>query len=242
MVHPPQNTAGNDRPVLLAIETATPCGSVALVAAGTCIGEYSLQSALTHSRRLLAGIDWLMGEAGLTWEAIDGLAVSLGPGSFTGLRIGLSTVKGLAMAAEKPLLGVGTLDGLAAQVCRPGELICPVLDARKKEVYTALYRWDEATGYGRRLGEYLVVSPAALCGMIREPVVLVGDGAGIYGDFFRENLAGLATILPAGIYYPRAAAIGMLALDKWHARDFMAADTAVPLYVRSSEAEILFGK
>ena len=242
MAHTGKDIACVNRPVLLAVETATMCGSIALVADGECIGEYSLQSNLTHSRRLLAGIDWLMTEAGLDWDSIDGLAVSLGPGSFTGLRIGLSTVKGLAMAAGKPLLGVGTLDGLAAQISWPGDLICPVLDARKKEIYTALYRWDEAAGYCRRLGEYMAVKPAALCGMIQEPVVLVGDGVRIYGDFFRENLAGRVTILPAGIYYPRAAAIGMLAVDKWHEQDFLDPAEVVPIYVRQSEAEILFGK
>ena len=88
------------RPVILALETATLCGSVALVSQSQCLAEFSLQTGETHSRRLLAGIDWLLQETGIDWPAIDAVAVSLGPGSFTGLRIGLATAKGLALATS----------------------------------------------------------------------------------------------------------------------------------------------
>ena len=103
-------------PVILALDNSTMCGSVALVSQGLCLAEYSLSSTTTHSRRLLATIHRLMEETGLDWEGIDAFAVSAGPGSFTGLRIGLTTAKGLAMATGKPLIAVSSTTTLACQL------------------------------------------------------------------------------------------------------------------------------
>jgi len=229
-------------PVILAVETATMCGSIALVADDKCLAEFSLQTGETHSRRLLAGIDWVLQETGLDWSAIDAVAVSLGPGSFTGLRIGLATAKGLAMAAGAKLIGVGTLDGLAAQLFAVGKiLICPVLDARKKEVYGGFYRCDEQ-GIPRLQEKWWVISPEALCERIEEPVVVLGDGAAVYNDVFRDRLADLLRVPPSGAYFPRAATIGMLAVEKWQQNVFLDPASSEPLYIRPSEAELHLGK
>lgn len=228
-------------PILLAIETSGICGSVSLVVEGACITEYSLASKLTHSQRLLAGIDWIMKKAKISWEQIDGIAISLGPGSFTGLRIGLSTAKGLAMASNKPLLGVSSLDGLANQFIHTSQLICPILDARKKEVYTALYRCGE-DGSPKRISNLLNIRPEDLAEKITEPTVLVGDGLAIYGDFFKEKLGNLATIAPAEIYFARAAIIGKLAIPLWRNNILLSPEDATPIYVRASDAELQFGK
>jgi len=242
MVLTGKNMAGLLKPIILALETATMCGSVALVTENRCIAEFSLQTGETHSRRLLAGIDWVLQEAGIDMSAIAAVAVSLGPGSFTGLRIGLATAKGLAMAAGAKLIGVGTLDGLAAQFFAAANiLICPVLDARKKEVYCGFYRCDNQ-GIPRLQGEYQVVSPEALCERIDEPVVLLGDGSEVYDHLFQEKLAGLLRVVPPGTYFPRAATIGLLALAKWQEDGFLDPVTAEPIYIRASEAELLFGK
>jgi tRNA threonylcarbamoyladenosine biosynthesis protein TsaB len=241
MAHIRQDTERLPGPVILALETATMCGSVALVAENRCLGEFTLQTGETHSRRLLAGIDWLLQESGIGPHEIDAVAVSLGPGSFTGLRICLATAKGLTLALGTRLIGVGTLDGLAAQVAGAGtSLVCPVLDARKKEVYCGLYR-GSSEGVARLRREYLVLPPEDLCGAIDEPVLLLGDGATAYEGLFRERLAGLAMILPAALYFPRAASIGMLALEKWQREEFIDPAGAQPIYVRPSEAELLFG-
>jgi len=230
------------KPILLALETATMCGSVALIAENRCLAEFSLQTGETHSRRLLAGVDWLLQETGIDWSRIDAVAVSQGPGSFTGLRIGLATAKGLALAGGAKLIGVGTLDGLAAQLFAAGDiLICPVLDARKKEVYCGFYRCDDR-GLPRRLGEYLVTSPESLCAGIDEPAVLLGDGATLYNDLFQEKLGSLLKTAPANLYFPRAATIGSLALDKWHQDEFLDPPGAEPIYIRPSEAELNLGK
>ncbi|KPJ99813.1 MAG: hypothetical protein AMJ60_03685 [Desulfobacterales bacterium SG8_35] len=229
-------------PVILAIETATMCGSVALLSGEKCLAEFSLQTGETHSRRLLAGVDWLQQETGIGWPQIDAIAVSLGPGSFTGLRIGLATAKGLALAGHAKLIGVGTLDGLAAQIFAAGKiLICPVLDARKKEVYCGFYRCDNL-GWPKLLEEYLAISPAALCARIDEPVVLLGDGATLYGDLFREKLGDLLKTPPPHAYFPRAATVGLLALNKWQKEEFLDPAGAEPIYIRPSEAELHFAK
>lgn len=241
MAHSGNDLAGLQGPVILALETATMCGSIAIVAEGQCIAEFSLQTKETHSRRLLAGLDWLFGETSLGWPDIDAIAVSLGPGSFTGLRIALSTAKGLALASGKKMLGVGTLDGLATQMFGVQQLICPMLDARKKEIYCSLYRCNEQ-GIPQRQGDYLVLKPEELCSMLQEPVILLGDGTATYGDLFVEQLGDLVTIAPMGSYFPRASTIGLLAVDKWQCSEFLDPATAEPIYIRPSEAELLYGK
>jgi tRNA threonylcarbamoyladenosine biosynthesis protein TsaB len=229
-------------PVILAIETATICGSIGLFTNNKCLAEYSLQTGETHSRRLLAGVDWVMQETGLDWSDIDAVAVSLGPGSFTGLRIGLATAKGLAMASGAKLIGVGTLDGMAAQLFAAGNiLICPVLDARKREVYCGFYRCDEQ-GIARRQGKWWVISPETLCERIKEPVVLFGDGVVVYKDVFRERLADRLRMVPPGLSFPRAATVGMLAAEKWQQNVFLDPAATGPIYIRPSEAELHFGK
>jgi tRNA threonylcarbamoyladenosine biosynthesis protein TsaB len=242
MAHTEKDIRELHKPVILALETATMCGSVALVAENRCLAEFSLQTGETHSRRLLAGVDWLLQETGIEWPIIDAIAVSLGPGSFTGLRIGLATAKGLALARGAELIGVGTLDGLAAQLFAAGEtLICPVLDARKKEVYCGFYR-SANNGIPKLLKEYMVIRPEDLCDMIDEPVVLLGDGASVYGDLFQERLAGLLKMPHPSVYFPRAATIGLLAQDKWQNNEFLDPAEAGPIYIRASEAELHLGK
>ena len=242
MAHTKKDKKGLREPVILAIETATTCGSIGLVADKNCVAEFSLQTGETHSRRLLAGVHWVLQETGLDWQAIDAVAVSLGPGSFTGLRIGLATAKALTMAAGIKLIGVGTLDGLAAQILAPGNiLICPVLDARKKEVYGGFYRCDEQ-GIPRLQEEWWVMRPEKLCDRIREPVLLLGDGAVAYKDLFRDRLGDLLFVAPQGTYFPRAASIGMLAAEKWQMDIFIDPVSAEPIYIRASEAELHLGK
>jgi tRNA threonylcarbamoyladenosine biosynthesis protein TsaB len=242
MAHTGKDIKELQQPVILALETATLCGSVALVSRTGCLAEFSLQSGETHSRRILAGIDWLLKETGIDWQTVDAIAVSQGPGSFTGLRIGLATAKGLALAGAAKLIGIGTLDGLAAQLFAAGEiLICPVLDARKKEVYSGFYKCDDQ-GIPRRQGQYLVISPEQLCQRITEPVVLLGDGAAVYRDLFNEKLGNYLRTAPAGLFFPRAATIGLLALEKWQQGEFLDPAGAEPIYIRLSEAELNLGR
>ena len=239
MAHIPKNfQQSRPKPLLLALENSTLCGSVSLVSGSQCLAEFNLQSRLTHSKRLLGAIDNIMKCCQVGWDDLDGIAVGLGPGSFTGLRICLATAKGLAMAAALPLLGVAGLDGLAAQLPHAGQLICALLDARKKEVYAAFYR--SRKGEAARISDYLAISPEKLVAEINEPVILVGDGADLYAEFFRERLGEKALFVAPQLFQTRASAIGLLAISRWRDKKFLDPHSAVPIYVRPSDAEIHF--
>ncbi len=225
------------RPLLLAIENSSLTGSVAVICPGTCLAETTLTSRQSHSRRLLAAIDRMVRHTGIGLEEMDGIAVSLGPGSFTGLRIGLATAKGLAMATGLPLVGIPTLEALAVQLALQPLPIRVVQDARKQEVFTALFAPDGRGGVERRSADE-AMRPEQLAERITEPTTLVGDGTELYGDLFRQQCAGLAHFAPAELHHPRAAAVGLLALAR------LAANTTapgpadcVPIYVRPSDAE-----
>jgi tRNA threonylcarbamoyladenosine biosynthesis protein TsaB len=229
-------------PLILAIETATMCGSVALLSGNRCLAENSVDTKTTHSRRLIQQVGQVMRETGSEWEQIDGIAVSLGPGSFTGLRIGLSTAKGLAMAANRPLLGVPTLDGLARQILAPpGSRVCALLDARKSEVYAGFYECNPA-GIPEKIGEYLVITPDKLAALIDGPTLLVGDGGLVYHELFEKTLGKAAIFTPPRIFFNRAATIGLIASEMFANRDFLDPADAVPIYVRPSEAEIMINR
>ncbi|GAB6193461.1 tRNA (adenosine(37)-N6)-threonylcarbamoyltransferase complex dimerization subunit type 1 TsaB [Desulfocastanea catecholica] len=227
-------------PFILSIDTATPCSAVALTCGsrkeGRVVASLSLTGTVTHSRRLLTAIDYIMKKAEVDWPSITGIGVSLGPGSFTGLRIGMATAKGLAAAAGKVLLGVSTLDSLAAK-CVTSRLICTVLDARKKEVYGAFYRCN-AEGFSQRVSDMTVVAPEKLVAAVSEPLFMVGDGAMVYGEVFR-NLLGKAVIFaPSQLHEPSASSLGMLAGEMLEAGEQLDLAEAVPHYIRSSDAEL----
>ena len=223
-------------PIILAIENSSQCGSVALVSEGLCLAEYSLTSSITHSRRLLPSIQQIMAETDIAWERIAAIAVSAGPGSFTGLRIGLTTAKGLAMATGKPLISVSATSTLACQLPWTERLICPVIDARKHEVYAAFYRCN-TDGVSRRIGEIMAISAHDLAGRIEEDVIFLGDGSRIYHDTFKGQLGQRASFASPELFFVRAAALGHCALKKWRNQEFIDPATAIPDYIRPSEAE-----
>ncbi len=228
------------RPLILAVDTATSCSSVAVTVAGPHDGELmatvSLNSKVTHSRRLLTGIDWLLRENSISFADIDALAVGLGPGSFTGLRIAMATVKGLATAMDKPLLGVSTLDALAF-CCSGDRPLCVLLDARKKEVYRRWYRPDDRGVY-RSEATIEALAPEDLAMEVTEPSLMAGDGLLSYGDFLQESLGEQMVMAPLPLHYPSAVAIGFLCCEKLQRGETMVLESAVPLYVRASDAEL----
>ncbi|MCL2789306.1 MAG: tRNA (adenosine(37)-N6)-threonylcarbamoyltransferase complex dimerization subunit type 1 TsaB [Desulfobulbus sp.] len=228
--------------LILAIETATGCGSVALTrgagAAGKVLAEYTLQPEITHARCLLGSVATVMAAAGVGWGDLTAVAVSQGPGSFTGLRIGMAAAQGLAMALAAPLVPVPTLDGLAAQVA-PGDLpVCCLLDARKQQIYAGVYRFRQAQW--QRISPFFVVSPTDLVRrVILEPTLLIGPGL----QACRAEVAAqpLARIAGTGLFHPRAATIGLCAGQMLADGTAHPAARAVPLYVRASEAELQGG-
>ncbi|MBI4609850.1 MAG: tRNA (adenosine(37)-N6)-threonylcarbamoyltransferase complex dimerization subunit type 1 TsaB [Candidatus Rokubacteria bacterium] len=221
---------------ILAIETSTLAGSAALLDGEQLVGEYTLNVRTTHSERLLTAVDRLLQDAGWTPATLEGLAVSIGPGSFTGLRIGVSTVKGLAFSLGIPAAAVSTLEALAWQLPFARHPVCPVLDARKGEVYAALFRWEDA-GLVRDW-EDQALAPDDLCARLSGPTIFVGDGITSYGTLFGERLGARAIFAPAARRLPSAACVGQLGLARLRTGEGVDPVALAPRYLRPSEAEL----
>ncbi len=235
--------------LILGIETSTLTGSIALVEAPLSkdaprgrekiLGETTLSTPETHSARLMPTIDRLLRETSLTIHQVQGIALGLGPGSFTGLRIAVSTVKGLAYSLRVPVVGVPTLDALAYNLRYASTLVCPVLDARKKEVYAALFRGN-GEGQLEKISKDWVLSPEDLCSRIPEKTVFLGNGIEVYGTLFKEKLGPRAVFVPPELSLPRAANVVRLSLTGFKEGQTLNVFSFTPIYIRRSEAEILY--
>ncbi len=219
--------------LILAFESSARAASAALVRDGKLISQYSQCSGLTHSRTLLPMGEDMLKNAELSLGDVDLLAVAHGPGSFTGVRIGVSMVKGLAWAGDKPCVGVSTLEAMAWHGLAAGGLICPVMDARRSQVYNALFRI--ADGKPVRLTEDRAIALSELASQLRqlgEPAFLVGDGAELSWRALTEQ--GIACILaPENLRMQSAWGVAMAAQDK----EPGSADSLLPVYLRLSQAE-----
>lgn len=220
--------------LILALESSAKAASVALMKDRTLIAQYSQCSGLTHSRTLLPMLEDMLKNTETKIGDIDLIAVAHGPGSFTGIRIGVSTVKGLAWASDKKCVGVSTLEAMAWHGTAAGGLICPVMDARRSQVYNALFEIDE-NGSPRRLTED---RPIALEELARElkamgrEAWLVGDGAEISYAYLTS--AGVpCRMAPENLRFQSGWGVGMAALDKTPGT----ADDLLPVYLRLSQAE-----
>ncbi|NLL18242.1 MAG: tRNA (adenosine(37)-N6)-threonylcarbamoyltransferase complex dimerization subunit type 1 TsaB [Clostridia bacterium] len=225
---------------VLAIESATNVAGLALVAEETVIAEATLNTGKTHSQRLMPMLARLLDEAELQLEELDGIVVSGGPGSFTGLRIGMATAKGLAYAVQKPLVTVSTLDSLALNCTGRTELICPILNARRNEVYSAVYRVS-SEGELQMVMPYRALPPKELIAFLRqreEQVVFLGDGVPVFGDLLFNELKDRCELASPLDSLPRAAALGWLGIRKLKKGEIADLATAKPFYIRPSEAEV----
>jgi tRNA threonylcarbamoyladenosine biosynthesis protein TsaB len=222
---------------ILGIDTSTSCGAVGLIDGGEVLSDVVLNIPVTHSERLLGAIEFVLREAHCSIGDVDGWAISLGPGSFTGLRIGVSTAKGLAFATGKPVAGVSSLDALASQVSPTSYLICPILDARKKEVYTAFYRYGEGGFLGRQSDDQ-ALRPEDLVRKIKEQTIFIGDGVRTYKDFLLHSLPSLATFPAAPLQVSHGSMVARLGSDLLKKGEHLNLSTFSPIYIRPSEAEI----
>jgi tRNA threonylcarbamoyladenosine biosynthesis protein TsaB len=222
---------------ILAIDTATPVGSIALVEETLLKAQYTLNVSATHNQRLLPGIHRVLSDCTWTLDSLDAFAVSIGPGSFTGLRIGMSVMKGLAWATEKPLIGVPTLDALAANLSLVPHPVCSALDARKGEIYAAIYRLvDEQPP--ERLTSYMVIRPENLVELITEKTVFVGDALLSYGDHLQKRLGERLLRAPLHLNSAQAGSVAWLARYRLLSGVTEEITSCTPLYVRPSEAEL----
>lgn len=221
---------------LLTIQTATPAGSVALTEGERLLGEVHLDVRRPHGGWLIGAIDRLLDAAGMTVCDLDGFGVTIGPGSFTGLRVGLATVKGLALAAGRPIAGVSTLRTLAMQAPHAALPVCALLDARKKEVYAGLFAWQE--GLPRPAAPERVLPPEQLLAALAGPTLFVGDGAAVYRTLIARQLGARAHFLPGVYDPPRAAHAAVLVRHAFAAGEGRPPSEVNPVYIRPSEAEL----
>ena len=221
---------------LLVLDTATPCGSIAVFRGEQLLGEVLLNVSDQHTVRLLGSLAELLDRTGLTIGALDLFAAVRGPGSFTGLRVGLATIKGLALARRRPVVGVSSLQTLAAQFpfCRLP--VCALIDARKKEVYGGLF--DCRGGFPEPLAAETVLAPERLAGLLRGETLFVGSGAEVYHDLIAEMLGPQAFFVAPCANLPRASAAALLAVREYRAGRSVSAGELVAAYIRPSEAEI----
>ena len=200
---------------------------------GVVLAEGVYRESRSHTASLPLLVERVFGDAGLALEDLEGIAVSIGPGSFTGLRIGLALAKGLAFAGGLPLVGVPTLEALAWVVdAEPGTTVCAALDARKREVYAALFA-VEAEG-PRRLTPDLALAPEALAARLPRPCTVVGDAGEVYG----EALGAHARLLPFATHHPRGGVIARLGAARLAAGEAANLGTLEPVYVRLPDAEL----
>lgn len=224
---------------VLGIDTSSVKAAVAVVSSGEPVASASQISGKTVSNNLIALIHEALEQSRLTLENIDIIAVAQGPGSFTGLRVGLGTALGLSDATCKPVVGVGTLDAMAQTKAGWDEgYICPMIASVAGEVYTALY--ETKNGQIKKITDDMAISPESLAKMIDRPVIFIGDGFSKYSDTLRSMIAEKITVMEAP---DDACARQVAAMAYRRAKTGEDMDeTLAPRYVRRSQAEINWEK
>lgn len=222
---------------VLAIDTTSNVATAAVVEDEILLGERILNFKKTHSQKIMPMISELLEELELKAADIDMFAVANGPGSFTGLRIGVATIKALAHAVNKPVVGVSTLAAMAYNLPFCEHIIVPIMDARRNRVYTASYIWDEDGFKELTEDEAIGIEECvSSCGEFLE-TVFVGDGAVVHKEYIKEQLGERAYFAPASSLMQRASSVAMLALEKAKNGETMKYNELVPFYLRKSQAE-----
>ena len=227
---------------VLAIETSSLVVSVAVVEPKILIAEYVLNQERNHSEKMVPAIEMVMNDSREDIKNIDVFAVAHGPGSFTGLRIGVAAIKALAQASNRPAVGGSTLEGLAFNLAFAKGLICPIMDARRQQVYTSVYKWSEK-GL-TRLEEYMALPVRDLISLLDkwdEPVNFCGDGTLVYRDIIEKEMGNRAVFAPPTHALQRASSIAWLALEKALEGQVLKYWELKPFYLRKSQAEQKFG-
>ena len=221
---------------ILAVEASGSVAGVALTEDNILRAEFTLNYKMTHSQTIMPLINEVKQYLNLDLKSIDYIACSAGPGSFTGLRIGAATAKGIAMGIKKPIVPVSTLAGLAYNVYMTDALICPVIDARRDQVYTAFYEWKDG-----KLNTVTEDRIAMIDDVIKEaqefnrPVIFVGDGIFVHAD--KINSVNTFVMAPASCNMQRASSVASLAAELVKEGRYIEGSSFVPVYLRKSQAE-----
>ena len=230
---------------IIAMDTSGLVASVAIIEDQTLIGEYNVQYKKTHSQTLLPMLDELKKMVELDLESVDAIALAAGPGSFTGLRIGSATAKGLCFAMDVPVIEIPTLVGLACNLDGTDKLVCPLMDARRDQVYTGIYEFVRKQGQSAGYGLSCLLAQCAVsieeiaskCNELGREIIFLGDGAAVFETRLSELMKVPYGFAPAHMNRQRAAAFGFLALEYYREGKTVGADEHVPVYLRLSQAE-----
>lgn len=223
---------------LLAIDSSGLVAAVALLDGDLLVGEYTIHNKKTHSQTLLPMIDTMLQMAGTAIEEIEGIAVAEGPGSFTGLRIGASTAKGLAQGLHVPIVAVPTLEALAYNLAGADSLVCPMMDARRNQVYYGIYDVKGATP--------AVIEPPAAASIEtmvekvnawKKPVIFIGDGVPVFRDYLNQSVTTEYFYGADSVRYQRASSVASLGKLYWEQGRTLRAAEFAPVYLRMSQAE-----
>ena len=223
---------------ILAVDTSASVASAAVMEDSKLLGEYTVNHKKTHSQKLMPMIKELMESLELIPTDIDIYAASIGPGSFTGLRIGVTTIKSIAFASAKPVISVPTLDALALNIPLTESLVCPLMDARNNQVYTALYKREK--GRQVKITEYMGIKIDELIELIQgknHKVVFVGDGVYLHGDELKCKLGEYCEIAPGSLLLQRASSVAQAGLMMAAEGRVESCFEMVPFYLRKSQAE-----
>ncbi|MCD7955313.1 MAG: tRNA (adenosine(37)-N6)-threonylcarbamoyltransferase complex dimerization subunit type 1 TsaB [Lachnospiraceae bacterium] len=223
---------------ILALDTSGLVASVAVAEDETLLAEYTVNYKKTHSQTLLPMLDEVTRMIDLDLKSVDAIAVAGGPGSFTGLRIGSATAKGLGLALDLPLISVPTVDALAWNLYGCQDLICPMMDARRDQVYTGIYTFEAGMFLTKRQQEPMAVADLArILNEMGRRVVFLGDGVPVYREQILRQLTVPAQFAPAHLNRQRASAVAVLAMQYYREGKIQTASEHRPEYLRLSQAE-----
>ncbi|MDP4092474.1 MAG: tRNA (adenosine(37)-N6)-threonylcarbamoyltransferase complex dimerization subunit type 1 TsaB [Bacillota bacterium] len=223
---------------ILAVETSSTVAAAAIMDNNRLLGEYILNHKKTHSQKLMPMLESLMNDLELSPKDIDVYAASSGPGSFTGLRIGVTTVKSIAYAADKPVVSIPTLDALAFNIPLMDSLICPIMDARNNQVYTALYKCEKNSQV--KITEYMGIPVQELMDIIKskgQKTVFLGDAAPIHEEYIKQELKEMCQFAPGNLMLQKASSVAYLAYVKASGGQLENCFDMIPFYLRKSQAE-----
>jgi tRNA threonylcarbamoyladenosine biosynthesis protein TsaB len=225
--------------IILSIDSSTPVAGIAVSDGKKLLGEVMINTQNTHSEKLMPMVAQLLHDLQMSIQQIDAVAITCGPGSFTGLRIGMATAKGIVQGGNKKLIAIPTLDTLAQNLNHYPGIICPIMNAQKKQVYTAIYKSTE-TGM-ERLSDYQAIEAETLAEQLLtlgETVWFTGDGVDAFADVFRAKLGAQCRLADGNTVLPQAGALAMLAAERAEQEQFDDLYQAELIYIRKSEAEV----
>ncbi|MGB2905815.1 MAG: tRNA (adenosine(37)-N6)-threonylcarbamoyltransferase complex dimerization subunit type 1 TsaB [Candidatus Aminicenantaceae bacterium] len=222
--------------LILAVDTNSPAGSVAILRDRRLLAEVNLDSPQTHSERLLPSIDLLLNALGIGLLDIDGFALAVGPGSFTGIRIGMSTVKSLAFPSRRPIAAVSNLEALALKIKQPqARLLCPLMDAKMNEVYSALFE-AQAGGLQEIIPQGIYTPDGLFSGFPAHRIItFIGSGVPVYRDRLSDYFKDRARLSRRSLHVGYE--VGLLGYERLKSGQGLDSFQVEPLYFRRSQAE-----